>query len=697
MNWKAAPFVRLLPALSLGIIAGAGLEELPAGTLSAGLTVMVAITGLLALVRTTYRLRLLFGATAQVSLFLLGLMLTHFHEEINAADHLGRRPSHSAALAGRVERVWPGDGRIRLVLGVRAWADSSLAWNECRGKLLVYLDRDSLSPLPRPGDMLLTRSETTDMPPPRNPEAFDYAGYMRYQKVYHRTFAKKDEWALAPSEKATGLGVRLGRWREKMLGILKRRIGHGDEFAVGAALILGYKDEITEEVRDAYAGTGAIHVLAVSGLHVGLVYLGLNFLLGALGLSRRRWVIIKTCLLIAGVWAYALLTGGSPSVLRAATMFSFIILGRALQRSSGIYNTLAASAFCLLCIQPFLLMSVGFQLSYLAVAGIVYFQPRIYRLIYIKNRFFDNIWKLMAVSLAAQITTTPLSMFYFHQFPVFFWLSGLIVVPAAGFILGGGLLTIALDLLPWAGEIAGSAVFWLIRIVNQAIFLIHQLPGSLIKGIWIEPVTAGLIYIALLTLIAALESRRMRWALATLGLVAGMALLNALTLWQQSHRKEIAVYFLPPHTAIDLVSGRRVVSLTSVDAPEERIAMAAQNFRWSRKMKRLQHVSLGQEEAGGADWRYRNGLLQFYDQRILIIDAGILSHDSFPPIRADYVVIRNNPQIRIGDMRKAVQFRHLIIDASNSARRASRWKEECRELGIEVTDIYREGGRVIGF
>ena len=126
-----------------------------------------------------------------------------------------------------------------------------------------------------------------------------------------------------------------------------------------------------------------MHVLAVSGLHVGLIYFGLSFLLGLLPFKSSNWVWIKTWIMVAGVWFFALLTGASPSVLRAATMFSFIIVGQAMRHHPSIYNTLAGSAFFLLCIQPYMLFEVGFQLSYLAVTGIIYFQAKIYGELYI--------------------------------------------------------------------------------------------------------------------------------------------------------------------------------------------------------------------------------------------------------------------------------------------------------------------------
>ena len=180
---------------------------------------------------------------------------------------------------------------------------------------------------------------------------------------------------------ANGLGVFANDARQFLLSSLKSNGIEGDQYAIASALILGSKDELGFEVKQAYATAGAMHVLAVSGLHVGIIFLILNTLLSALDTSKKGR-IVKAIILLIVLWSYALLTGLSPSVLRAATMFSFVIMGTVLNRKSSIYNTLAASAFFLLIINPNLLFEVGFQLSYIAVLGIVYLQPLIYKRIY---------------------------------------------------------------------------------------------------------------------------------------------------------------------------------------------------------------------------------------------------------------------------------------------------------------------------
>ena len=245
------------------------------------------------------------------------------------------------------------------------------------------------------------------------------------------------------------------------------------------------KDELDFEVKQAYAAAGAMHVLAVSGLHVGIIFLILNTLLAILDTSKKGR-IVKAIILLISLWSYAMITGLSPSVLRAATMFSFVIMGTVLNRSSSIYNTLAASAFFILIINPNLLFEVGFQLSYVAVLGIVYLQPLIYKRIYTRWWLLDKVWAITAVSIAAQIATLPLTLFYFNQFPVYFMLSNLLVIPSAAVILILGILLFIASPIPFISESIGWVLNKFIEGLNFGIKEIEVLPNSLIEGLSIN-------------------------------------------------------------------------------------------------------------------------------------------------------------------------------------------------------------------
>ena len=198
----------------------------------------------------------------------------------------------------------------------------------------------------------------------------------------------------------------------------------GKEYAVVSALVAGYTDDLDIETMKAFADTGTLHVLSVSGMHVGIIYYVLNLLL--LFLSKHRYGnILRVLILLSFLWLYSMITGMSAAVMRSAAMLSFIIVGKSFNRYVNTYNIIAASIFFLLIMNPFTLMDVGFQLSYISVIGIIWLQPHIYSIFDFNTKWKDEIWKVVSVSIAAQIATFPLGIFYFHQFPNYFLPSNL--------------------------------------------------------------------------------------------------------------------------------------------------------------------------------------------------------------------------------------------------------------------------------
>jgi competence protein ComEC len=200
-----------------------------------------------------------------------------------------------------------------------------------------------------------------EIAPPQNPGSFDYKRYMAADNVYHQGYINYYSWKTI--KKPTGINIYLiaDRIRNYFVNVLKNNNLSGKELAVAAALMLGQRDALDYETMQDYSGSGVIHILSVSGLHVGVIYLVINFLLGFF--SKKKWqVYLKSAIIIITIWAYALLTGLSPSVSRAALMFTFITLGNMSSRYVHIINSLSISAFVLLLLDPWVITKIGFQL-----------------------------------------------------------------------------------------------------------------------------------------------------------------------------------------------------------------------------------------------------------------------------------------------------------------------------------------------
>ena len=261
-------------------------------------------------------------------------------------------------------------------------------WTMTKGKAIIYFEKDSLSKSLEVGDRCMASLSLEKVRKPRNPGAFDYAKYLSRSDIHFSAYLASPRWSLL--ELAEGFNVlRFLHSFKRGLEKSMTEVGVSKEaHAVISALTLGDKDELSSELKTAYSKAGVLHILAVSGLHVGIFYLVLNFLLGFLEKFRNGKYFKAVCIIFL-LWGYVLLTGISPSVTRAATMFSFVIIGSTLNKHTNVYNTLCVSAFFLLLFQPQSLFNVGFLLSYTAVFGIVYLYPRIYGIWNVRNWFLD--------------------------------------------------------------------------------------------------------------------------------------------------------------------------------------------------------------------------------------------------------------------------------------------------------------------
>ncbi len=690
-NWREVPFVRLLLPLMIGITMGLYFD-LPLHFLNYVLVFLFLMIGWMAHRKLSLSEKSGFSLSVQFFLFLAGYQLIFYQSDYHRSSHFRHAVQISNTIVGTVTNVKVAKRHIKTILDVEQISSLGYPARNVSGRILLYVDHVTARRIPLYGNRLVVSTSIRPVEGPKNPEAFDYRRYLRMKGIHHQGYVADEDWTVAEY----GVGHPVMMWtqklRRRLLSVLDEHLPSDNEFAVGAAMLLGHRDRIGETITNAYAGTGAMHVMAVSGLHIGLVFLGLGMLLRLLPWRNRLMRIFKPVMLLLGIWLFALLTGAAPSAMRAAFMFSLIVIGQSLKRDGNIYNTLAASAFCLLCYDPFLLMEVGFQLSYLAVAGIVYFQPKIFRLWYIENRPGQYLWKLASVGLAAQLTTFPLSLLYFHQFPLYFWLSGLIVVPAAVVIIGlGALLFISHYLLPFTSFLFGKLLLWSIWSMNALIFLIRKLPAGLIEGIWISLGVFVLLYALIGCIIVAINSERLRWVVYGLGVGVALTGLTAFTDIQQQEQAAIVIYHQPRHTLIDFIGGHAAVQLTDPLLSQKRIRQISQNHRSSIGIRQVDELLVQEDPEWKNDWLwYRPPFLQMYNLKMGIVDE-LPPREPAQPVAVDYVLLVGNPRCSLAELQACFSFDTLLLDASNRHHLIDQWIIDCTAENIPVRCTRDEG------
>jgi competence protein ComEC len=697
MNWQALPFIRLLAPFLAGIcVADQCLEgEVPQG-LPAALGGSLILLWIWHLRPLTFRRRHFFSFLLLLTLAGMGAVAVQCRHPLLNDRHFSKHWEASSCLAGVVWTIRPGAQRHRLQVEVLAIRSAGASWQPASGRLLVYLPAGPVAW----GDTLLWRDTLRRIPPPHNPEAFDFARYMQRQGIFHQAFLRSGAYRVLPYRHK---GWRLKEWAENIrkrgLNILQTHLPDEQSFGVAAALILGYRDALDEDLREAYAISGAMHILAVSGLHVGLVYLALSGLLRLLPRRGSRRRFIEMVIQLGGIWIFVLIAGLPASAVRAATMFSFFTLGRTLYRAASVYNILGASAFCMLLFDPLQLFQVGFQLSYCAVFGIVAWHRRIYRSWFPPNRLLDYGWKLSSVSLAAQLATFPLGIYYFNQFPLFFWLSGLIAVPAAGLILGGGLVLLLLEPIGPVADGAGWLLRHLLAAVNASIQWISKLPFSRLHGLWMEEWAVMLLYvfIAAVSLAVsgwALEGKRQGrlWLLA-LSAMLGLTASRAWNAWRQLDQQQVVVYHVPGHTLLDIIDGSNCQPVADSSLTPPKASYAAQRYRWSRRMSSKPQQSLS-GNVGSSSWKYRSGLLQYYDWRLLVL--GPETNPAYlPEMNLNAVLLHDDPDWVLSDLVGRITAGMIIVDASNATNTTEKWRRQCRKAGQKFFSVRDRGALVL--
>lgn len=525
--------------------------------------------------------RWLFGAWGIITVFFLANLTARSRIQEQLPYHFNQFQSQTNTYVGTIiSEPQQKANSVKIELQITQIKDS--IWHSCEGKCLVYIQADSNHPIAY-GDIISFQTPPSGVAPTQNFDAFNYKKYLWHHHIYHQVFLASGRW----KKEGTSSTNWVKKWaitqRQKLLNTYSNLGFSATEFEIIAALTLGQKDALTSHTKKAYASAGAMHVLAVSGLHVGIVFLILQTILKHLGSSI--WAkSTRTIILLFGVWLYALITGFSPSVIRAATMFSFMIMATNFKQHTNIYNTLAASALVILTIWPFMLFEVGFQLSYLAVIGIVTLHKPLYQLLCFNNWILDKAWSITCVSMAAQLATAPLGFLYFHQFPTYFFFSNLIVIPAAFAVLIGGILIQITQFIPLVNQWLATLLIYLIKGLNGVVFKLQTLPYSIIQGIDISVVEAWVMYLFIIASSIWLIYKIKAAFLIGLACVLILSISQCLEIVEKQNRHELTFYAVKNHTVIEYIKNNRGVILadSSFTTNENKMQFNVWHHWWKR-------------------------------------------------------------------------------------------------------------------
>jgi competence protein ComEC len=696
LRWNAFPFVRYVVALMTGIAAYLFFPD------AFRIVVSLLIVSLFGLVAAFFVKSLpnpLFkGLSGLLVLTCIGWLVTSFHTATNNPTNLThiQKPirAYEAVVCTQSENRAK---TFRLELTIRkVLTDSS--WQYATGRLIVYIDK-SVPKKPRYGDIWLVRGAPRTIDPPLNPGEFNYKRFLAYKGIYHQQYLRPDDRAVLGNCAENWLTAQAYNVNEWADSVFTSHLGNGQEFAIVKAMILGVRDGIDTDLQQAYSAAGAVHILSVSGLHVGVLFAAVSFVLAFLK-RRKGGKFLFAGIMLGLLWFYALMTGFSAPVLRSAFMFSLILIGQTINRSNNPLNTLAASAFLILLFDPYALTTAGFQLSYLAVGGLILWHRPLYQRMTFRYRWADWLWKITAVSLVAQLLTFPLGVFYFHQFPTYFWLANPIVIPISSLVLILAMGLLAVGWIPYVGFLVGKALFWSMWLLNQCIIHTEKLPHSILKPLMATGWELLLLYAVILFGVALAIQREKRYGfLLVMSAVFLAGSVGSTTINRQSQRL-LMVHFVPHKSAISFINGHSAVLLTREPMTDQsrEVTFYVRNTWDSLGVNQITYAQPDRIEQRVPSHQNRDVSLVYWQGKSLLMINRLDKKARWRlPAIVDYLIISQNSLQSWNQLKGRVVARNIIFDDSNKTPLTDRLLAEARELGISCHSVRQHGAYLAKF
>lgn len=528
------------------------------------------------------------------------------------------------------------------------------------GKILLNVHKDSLNLPFTIGTHLQIKGALFKTAPPKNPNQFDYGKYLNTKQIYAQIYADISEIKIG-SKIQKDVWYHTSNLRNKIIKNLEKSKFNKTELAVVIALILGQQQDISPEIIKDYQFAGAVHILSVSGLHIGFILLFVTFLLKPFP-NTRRGSFIKLMIILFSLFSFGLIAGLSPSVLRSVTMFSFVAIGMYLRRSTNIFHTMLVSMLLVLLFQPSFLFDIGFQLSYLALFFILWLHPLIAQLWVPNNQILKYFWDIITVSFAAQIGTLPLSIYYFHQFPGLFFVTNLVIIPFLSLIMALGVLVMFMAVFDYVPIFLAKSLEWSIYILNKIINSIASLEQFIFREIPFNWQLLLSLYLLLITTIIWFKKPSFKRLVLALICVILFQITWIQTQWIVLNQSEFVVFNSKNNTLITERIGNKITLYTN----DSLLIAASQN-------QLLTSYSTGNFSRLQAKKGLQN-LLFFKGKKILILDSlGIYPNS----IRPDIVLLTQSPKINFERFLQTIKPKMVVADGSNFKTIQKLWKETC--------------------
>lgn len=681
--WPRYPLLRVLLPLITGIVIAEFLPLYPA-----------ALTWVIAMLLLTLAACLPWSKAHRVArlkswlllcIWLLsGSIIHHLQYKLPAAKASTAAQVSSDFYIGTITEASQKRKNSYRAVAELGWMRQHAKWIPTSGKTWLYAPKQEKHVL-KPGTKILLTKKPALIPNNANPGSFNFKTYSERQQIYYSIYLTDKDYRILQEPSSNSFSFLLYQCQQYVLQQLNQYISSKESLGIAQALLIGYRAELDIEVLQAYSDTGLVHIIAISGMHLGMIY-GLCVILFAwMDKLHLRW--LKTILILCIIWGFTLITGAGPSITRAAVMFSCLQLGNLLQRNTEPINNLAAAALLLLLYDPAMLYDIGFQLSFAAVLSIMLFYPRIFRWFWCRNHLIKYLWSLIAVTISAQILTTPIAIYHFHQFPNYFLFANLMAIPVSGIILYAEIALIMLAKWPIIatplGNMIDVSIQWMNRITEQ----IAILPGALTEHIQLSLPMLVLIYggIAFTTVwLIVKQARFFVMAIACFGI---LSINQSISTHNRKKQFQLIVCNLPK-TGVAIVTEGTYFGLIGDST------VWKDPFLYQQYIKPIRtHFQVIPGKLTYTRWEHN--LLSSSRKSVLFLHQGKLQKPPASPKQVDALIITGNPKLYIKDIVQVFNPEVIVFDSSNPQWKINYWKKDCDKLHLRHHSVPEKGAFVM--
>lgn len=557
-------------------------------------------------------------------------------------------------------------------------------WQPVKGNILIYFIKGNIPSRLTYGSQLIVTSPLLEIQNTGNPGSFNYREHCLFNHIYYQSFLKANDYIILNSTNTTFIGSLIIDTRFKVLSVLRRYIANKEALSVAEALLIGYRDDLDRDLIQAYNNTGVVHIIIISGLRMGMIYAMLIWFFNPF--KTNRWVrFVKPITIIIVLWGFCLVAGAAPSVSRSAIMFTFIVLGESIGRRANIYNNLALSALVILLINPFSLWDAGFQLSYAAMLSIIVFYKSIRSWCSFQNKSLDFVWNLSAVTIAAQVLTLPLILFYFHQLPTLFLFTNLLAVPFSCIILYTELLLLFVSPMPIPAITLGKFVGWMLEVMNTYITNVNNLPFSVWGDIHVSLMQMLLLYGVIIGIAAGVMNKNKSWFITSLTFFVIFTGYRGIDFIIKSKHQKLIVYNIPQHSAMDIIDGNHFVFVGDSLLSEENILS---NFHL-KPSRVLNRVTISDTLSAIS---FQKNIIRSNNKTILIINKSLSDYPpSIQKMKFEAIIITNNSTLEMTRLTSLFDCNLYVFDASSSKTKIDKWVKDATDAHINYYSVAEKG------